>query len=140
MDTIRAAVVTVSDTRTPENDPSGDLLERVSIDAGIEVIIRRSTNDDIGSIKLLLLDLCQRGDIEVILTTGGTGFSPRDNTPEATRAVIERVAPGLAEAMRREPSISTPVSMRSRGGCCIRANGYPSRAVQCRGREKARMS
>ena len=138
MDTIRAAVVTVSDTRTPENDPSGDLLERVSIDAGIEVIIRRSTNDDIGSIKLLLLDLCQSGDIDVVLTTGGTGFSPRDNTPEATRAVIEREAPGLAEAMRRETSISTPLSMLSRGVCGIRANvlivnlpGSPKAVAEC---------
>ncbi len=58
--------------------------------------------------------------MNLIVTTGGTGFSPRDNTPEATRSVIERAAPGLAEAMRRETAKNTPMAMLSRGICGIR--------------------
>jgi len=56
------------------------------------------------------------------MTTGGTGFGQRDNTPEATRAVIEREAPGLSEAMRRETTSKTPMAMLSRGICGIRGN------------------
>jgi molybdenum cofactor synthesis domain-containing protein len=64
--------------------------------------------------------LAERSDVNLIVTTGGTGFSPRDNTPEATRAVVERDAPGLAEAMRMETLKHTPMAMISRGVCGIR--------------------
>lgn len=138
MDQIRAAVVTVSDTRTPENDLSGNELVRLLLAAGIDVTIRRSSTDDLGAISTLLLKLSERDDIDVVLTTGGTGFAPRDNTPEATRSVIEREAPGLAEAIRRETSASTPLAMLSRGVCGIRANvliinlpGSPKAAKEC---------
>ena len=74
----------------------------------------------------------------MIVTTGGTGFGPRDNTPEATRAVIEREAPGLAEAMRRETSSKTPMAMLSRGVCGIRGTtliinlpGSPKAVEEC---------
>jgi molybdenum cofactor synthesis domain-containing protein len=68
-----------------------------------------------------LRDFADRADVNLIMTTGGTGFSPRDNTPEATRAVIEKEAPGLSEAMRMETLKQTPLSMLSRGVCGIRS-------------------
>ena len=138
MDQIKAAVVTISDTRTPENDLSGNELVRLLLGAGVEVFIRRSSTDDLDAISGLLLEICERGDIDLVLTTGGTGFAPRDNTPEATRSVIEREAPGLAEAIRRNTSASTPLAMLSRGLCGIRDNvliinlpGSPKAVREC---------
>ena len=76
--------------------------------------------DDLEQLRNTIYALTEREDINLILTTGGTGFGPRDNTPEATRAVIDREAPGLAEAMRRETAAKTPMAMLSRGICGIR--------------------
>lgn len=118
---IRAAVITVSDTRTRADDVSGDTLEHMLEAMGAEVVERLIITDDLQLIRDLLLTLSERDDIDVIITTGGTGFSSRDNTPEATQAVIEREAPGLAEAMRRETAKNTPMSMLSRGVCGIRS-------------------
>ena len=85
-----------------------------------------------------LYNLTEREDVNLVVTTGGTGFGPRDNTPEATRAVIEREAPGLAEAMRRETAVKTPMAMLSRGICGIRGNtliinlpGSPKGVEEC---------
>ena len=89
-------------------------------------------------IALKAIDLISDGMF--ILTTGGTGLGPRDNTPEATRAVIEREAPGLAEAMRRETYAKTPLAMLSRGICGIRGDtliinlpGSPKGVEECFG-------
>ena len=138
MDQIKAAVVTISDTRTPENDLSGNELVQLLLGAGIHVSIRRSSTDDLDAISSLLLEICGSGDVDLVLTTGGTGFAPRDNTPEATRSVIEREAPGLAEAIRRNTSASTPLAMLSRGLCGIRDNvliinlpGSPKAVREC---------
>ncbi|HEX3101623.1 MAG TPA: molybdopterin-binding protein, partial [Pyrinomonadaceae bacterium] len=92
---IIAAVVTVSDSRELQDDVSGaslvGLLE--SIDA--EIVERVIVTDDLEGLRKCLYALTENPDINLIITTGGTGFGPRDNTPEATRAVIEREAPGL---------------------------------------------
>ncbi|CAN5160687.1 MogA/MoaB family molybdenum cofactor biosynthesis protein [soil metagenome] len=140
MTSIRAAVVTVSDTRSVENDISGNELVKLLTAAGIEISVRRSTTDDFPAIRDLLVALSEREDIDLILTTGGTGFAPRDNTPEATRTVIEREAPGLAEAIRRETAGSTPLAMLSRGVCGIRGStliinlpGSPKAVSECFG-------
>jgi len=68
-----------------------------------------------------LRELADRGDVNLVMTTGGTGLAPRDNTPEATRAVVEREVPGLAEAMRAETLRQTPTAMLSRGLCGVRS-------------------
>lgn len=81
----------------------------------------KTVPDDLAPLSELLRELSDRPDINLILTIGGTGFSPRDNTPEATFAVIERHAPGLAEAMRMETLKHTPMAMISRGVCGIRS-------------------
>ena len=119
---IRTAIVTVSDTRTVDNDLSGDKLVELLASIGADVGDRMIVTDDLMHLRETLHVLAERDDINLILTTGGTGFGPRDNTPEATRGVIEREAPGLAEAMRRETAAKTPLSMLSRGICGIRGN------------------
>lgn len=112
---IKAAIVTVTDTRTVDDDDSGARLAGLLTDAGASVIERTIVRDDLTAIRELLSTLASRGDINLVITTGGTGFGPRDNTPEATLAVVERLAPGLAEAMRRETAAKTPLAMLSRG-------------------------
>lgn len=119
---IKAAVITVSDTRRPDNDLSGDRLAKLLDGDGALIAEKLIVTDDLELLTETLNSLAQRDDINLILTTGGTGFAPRDNTPEATRAVIEREAPGLAEAMRRETAAMTPTAILSRGVCGIRGN------------------
>jgi molybdopterin adenylyltransferase len=120
MTKIKAFILTVSDTRKLENDRSGDRLVELLLGSEAEVIGKLIVSDDLESLRNTIYSLTERDDINLIITTGGTGFGPRDNTPEATQAVIEREAPGMAEAMRRETSTKTPMSMLSRGICGIR--------------------
>ena len=119
---IKAATVTVSDTRQLADDVSGDRLVELLSGFGAEIIERSIVTDDLEILSKTLATLADREDINLIITTGGTGFGPRDNTPEATRAVIEREAPGIAEAMRRETAAKTPTAMLSRAVCGIRGS------------------
>jgi len=117
---IKVAVVTVSDTRETASDVSGDKLVELLAGVGGEVIERLIVTDDLEGLRNTLYALTEREDINLILTTGGTGLGPRDNTPEATSAVIDREAPGIAEAMRRETAAKTPMAMLARGICGLR--------------------
>ena len=117
---ISAFIVTISDTRRLETDASGDSLAELLLSADAEVVGKLIVSDDLDDIRNTLHVLTEREDVNLVLTTGGTGFAPRDNTPEATRAVIDREAFGIAEAMRRETSAKTPMSMLSRGVAGIR--------------------
>ena len=112
---IKAAIVTISDTRKRDNDTSGERLAELLAGIGAELVDISIVTDDPDSISAKLSGLSQMPGVELVLTTGGTGLGPRDNTPEATRAVIEREAPGIAEAMRRETAGKTPMAMLSRG-------------------------
>ena len=117
MDTrLVAAVVTVSDgvTHGTRADESGDLAESMLREAGFEIVRRAVVPDERPRIEGLLRELADGGSVPLIVTTGGTGFGPRDVTPEATRAVIDREAPGLAELMRREGLAKTPLAALSR--------------------------
>jgi molybdopterin adenylyltransferase len=109
-----AAVVTVSDgvSAGTRRDDSGDSAEQMLRDAGFTVRARRVVADERASIEAVLLELSQEPGL--IVTTGGTGFGPRDVTPEATRAVIDREAPGLAEVMRSAGLDHTPMAALSR--------------------------
>jgi molybdopterin adenylyltransferase len=138
MNEVRAAVLTISDSRSSENDLSGNESVRLLEGAGIVVALRASSTDDIVVIGSKLISLADRNDIDLIITNGGTGFSPRDNTPEATLSVVDRLAPGLAEAMRRETAVKTPLTMLSRGICGIRGTtliinlpGSPKAVKEC---------
>lgn len=110
----RAAVITVSDrvSRGAAADTSGDLLaERLDAD-GYEVV-RRVVPDEADAISAAVAELAASSAL--VLTTGGTGVAPRDVTPEATRAVLEREAPGIAEALRADARAKTPHGLLSRG-------------------------
>lgn len=117
---IKACALTVSDSRTLENDTSGDALVELLTEIGAEIVGRKIVTDDLENLKKTLFELTEREDVNLICTTGGTGFSARDNTPEATLAVIEKEARGLAEAMRLETMKKTPLAILSRGVCGIR--------------------
>jgi molybdopterin adenylyltransferase len=117
---IKAVVVTASDSRRKSDDVSGKLLADLLGSANAEVVESLIVSDDLDELRLTLYTLTERPEINLIITTGGTGFGPRDNTPEATRSVIDREAPGIAEAMRRETGSKTPMAMLSRGVAGIR--------------------
>jgi molybdopterin adenylyltransferase len=114
---IRAAVITVSDacSRGERRDDSGEALVELLQASGAEVVEAGILSDDLAPLVQRLEQISRRGDVNLILTTGGTGLGPRDNTPEATRQVIKREAPGIAEAIRAESLKVTPMAMISRG-------------------------
>lgn len=114
--TLRFGILTVSDrsSRGEREDASGPALVRLVQEQGWSVDRQAILPDDQAAIRDLLASWADSGDLDVILTTGGTGFAPRDVTPEATRAVIDREAPGLAEAMRAASLKITPHAMLSR--------------------------
>ncbi len=117
---INAAIVTVSDTRTFATDSSGAALAELLRSFGATVAERLIVTDDFDPLRQTLYALTERPEINLIITTGGTGFADRDNTPEATLAVIVKEAPGIAEAIRRETSLINPKAILSRGICGIR--------------------
>ncbi len=119
---IRVAILTVSDrsARGERPDASGPALVEMARQQRWQVIATRVVTDDRSAIEEALVTWCNEGSIDLILTTGGTGFAPRDVTPEATLAIIERAAPGLAEAMRQHSLSITPHAMLSRSAAGIR--------------------
>jgi molybdopterin adenylyltransferase len=120
MTNIKAAIISVSDTRKLEDDVSGDILAGLIRSIDGEVVERLIVTDELEHLRQTIFALTEREDIYLILTTGGTGPGPRDNTPEATRGVIDREAPGIGEAMRRETASKTAMAMLSRGICGTR--------------------
>lgn len=135
---IKAIVVTVSDSRDEKSDVSGVTLLGLLITFGAEVHEKIIVSDDFDELRNTLFVLTEREDVNLIITTGGTGFAKRDNTPEATRAVIEKEANGLAEAMRYETAKINPKAILSRGVCGIRNNtliinlpGSPKGVTEC---------
>ena len=118
----RAAVVTLSDkgSRGERADESGPLLARLLAEAGYEVVEKLLLPDEQGRIQTELIRLSDGRQCHLVLTTGGTGFSPRDVTPEATLAVATRNAPGIAEAIRAHSMTITPRAMLSRGASVLR--------------------
>jgi molybdenum cofactor synthesis domain-containing protein len=119
---IAAVVLTISDSasRGEREDKSGPAVVAELEKLGCRIAATEIISDDRELIASRLREYADRGDINIICTTGGTGFSPRDNTPEATRSVIEREAPGLAELMRLRSLDATPLAPLSRAVCGIR--------------------
>ena len=115
--TIRVAVLTVSDagSRGERADTSGDLIAEWARSRGFVVAAREVVPDEVGRIIPLLLEWADDSLADLILTTGGTGLTPRDVTPEATRTVLEREAPGIAEAIRMVAYPGFPRAVLSRG-------------------------
>ena len=136
---LRVAVITVSDrsARGDRPDASGPAIIELIKAQGWELVRSGILPDDMKILRESIKSWADRGDVEIILTTGGTGFAPRDVTPEATRAVIDREAPGLTEAMRAASAAKTPHAMLSRAVAGIRGNvliinlpGNPAAAIE----------
>lgn len=136
---VRVGVLTVSDrsARGERPDASGPLLISRTQAAGWLVVKEAVLPDDLPMLRDLLSTWADSDNMDIILTTGGTGFAPRDVTPEATLAVVDRLAPGLAEAMRLASLKITPHAMLSRAAAGIRKRtliinlpGSPKAAVE----------
>ena len=132
---MKVGILTVSDkgARGEREDRSGPAIREMIEAAGGEVARTKIVPDEREQIRAALLAWSGEG-LDLVLTTGGTGFSPRDWTPEATKSVIEREAPGLAEAMRRAGSEKTPTAILSRAVAGIRGSTL---IVNLPGSEKA---
>jgi molybdopterin adenylyltransferase len=113
---MKVGVLTISDrsARGERPDEGGPLIEQLVVAAGSEVVARSIVPDERAEIEPVLREWADGGAIDLILTTGGTGLGARDVTPEATRAVVVREAPGIAEAMRSAGMASTPMAALSR--------------------------
>lgn len=137
---IHAAAITVSDrgARGEIEDVSGAVLIGCLGELSAEIVEQIVVSDDFEPLVQTLIRCADDANINLIVTTGGTGFAPRDTTPEATRQVIEREAPGLAEAMRLNTSAKTPTAVLSRAVCGIRGTtlivnlpGSPAAVREC---------
>ena len=136
---MKAAVLTLSDkgSRGEREDLSGPALEQFLAQRGVTVVRTAVIPDDTGTISDTLAAWADEGAMELILTTGGTGVAPRDETPEATMAVVDRIIPGFGEEMRRASAAKTPHALISRAiagirGRCLIINlpGSPRGAVE----------
>ena len=137
---MRVAIITLSDSGCAgqREDKSGPVIRALAEAAGYTVAHTALLPDGVEPLAGELKRLCDGDIADLVLTTGGTGFSPRDLTPEATRAVTERPAPGIAEAMRWNSLQITPRAMLSRGEAGIRKGalivnlpGSPKAAREC---------
>lgn len=126
MEPIRLAILTISDaaSRGERADTSGEAIRVWAEDKGHVPVEQVIIPDDPVRIRESLQAMADSGAVDLILTTGGTGFTERDVTPEATLAVLQRQAPGVAEALRSAGSESTPAAWLSRGVAGIRARAF----------------
>lgn len=136
----RAAVLIVSDrvAAGTHEDESGKKASSVLIQWGYEVVHLDTVPDESDALEKRLCHYSDKDHLDLVITTGGTGFAPRDVTPESTRRVIEREAPGIAELLRRETAITTPLAALSRGVAGVRGRtlivnlpGSPRGVVDC---------
>ena len=136
----RVAIITLSDTASKGEriDESGRVISEIVRNEGYEVVFQKIIPDEGAMLEALLCGFADNNEADLILTTGGTGFSKRDNTPEATRRVIERETPGISEAMRYRSLQVTPRGMLSRGVSGIRKDtlivnlpGSPKAVREC---------
>src|SRR5438128_8795219 len=136
---MRIAVLTISDTvsKGQREDLSGPAVVAFCRGLGWEVTSAFIVSDDPADIREQLRVLADSGQVDLLLTTGGTGIGPRDNTPEATQAVADRIVPGISEEMRRKGLDHTPTAVLSRGTAAVRCKvlivnlpGMPKGAVE----------
>lgn len=119
---VRVAILTISDLGAAgeRDDTSGDAIAEWAASREYEIAAREIVPDETDRIAAHLVQWADDGSADLIVTTGGTGFAPRDVTPEATRAVLDREAPGVAEAIRSASRDTVPTSALSRGLAGIR--------------------
>jgi molybdenum cofactor synthesis domain-containing protein len=119
---MRIAILTISDAgaRGERADTSGDAVQQWATARGYDISARELVPDETVRIVSTLCAWCDSGDVDLVLTTGGTGLSPRDVTPEATRAALDREAPGIAERLRAVTGATFPRAALSRGVAGVR--------------------
>ena len=119
---MRVAILTISDSvsRGEREDRSGPALVERCRELGWQVTSALRCSDDPASVRSQLRTICDSGHADLLLTTGGTGLGPRDNTPETTLDVADRTIPGIAEEIRRKGVEKTPTAVLSRGVAVIR--------------------
>ncbi len=136
---MRVAVLTISDSvaRAEREDLSGPAVVAFCRGLGWEIISTLRVSDDLAGIREQLRELADSGRLDLVLTTGGTGIGPRDNAPEATQAIADRIIPGIAEEMRRKGLEKTPTAVLSRAVAASRGKtlivnlpGSPKGATQ----------
>ena len=136
---MRVAVLTISDSvsRGEREDLSGPAVVAFCRGLGWEIASTLVVSDDLAAIREKLRELADSHRQDAVLTTGGTGISPRDNAPEATQAIAERLVPGIAEEMRRKGLEKTPTAILSRAVAATRGKtlilnlpGSPKGAVE----------
>jgi molybdopterin adenylyltransferase len=136
---MRVAILTISDSvaRGEREDLSGPAIVEYCRSLKWEIVSSLRVADDPADIREQLRVLADKSRVDLILTTGGTGIGPRDNTPEATQAVVDRVVPGIAEEMRRKGATKVPTALLSRGiagtrhrSVIINLPGSPTGAVE----------
>jgi len=132
---MRVAVLTISDSvaKGQREDLSGPAVVAACRGLGWEIVSALRVSDDSAAIREQLRELADSGRLDLVLTTGGTGIGPRDNTPEATQGIAERVVPGIGEEMRRKGLEKTPTAVLSRG---IAATRYKTLIVNLPGSPK----
>jgi molybdenum cofactor synthesis domain-containing protein len=120
---VRVAVLTISDggSRGEREDTSGDVISEIAAREGYRQVFREIVPDERELIAARLREWCDGGEVDLVLTTGGTGLGPRDVTPEATAEVIDIAVPGITEAIRVETMKKTPFAMLSRSVAGVRA-------------------
>ncbi|TAK34756.1 MAG: MogA/MoaB family molybdenum cofactor biosynthesis protein [Chloroflexota bacterium] len=137
---LHIGVLTISDkgSRGEREDRSGQAIQEVVATLPAQVARYTIVPDEKDEIYRMLVAWADAGDLDIILTTGGTGLSPRDVTPEATLSAIEKQVPGIAEAMRRESLLKTPFAMLSRAVAGVRGRtlivnmpGSPAAVREC---------
>jgi molybdenum cofactor synthesis domain-containing protein len=137
---VRAAVLVVSDrvAAGSQTDLSGKEAEAILSGWGADVVHREAVPDEDEAIRVRLLHFTDQDRLDLVVTSGGTGFAPRDITPETTRSILEKPAPGLSELLRRETAVFTPFAALSRGVSGIRGKtlvinlpGSPKGVRQC---------
>lgn len=137
---MRVAILTSSDSgfAGKREDLSGPVIEELVTAAGYEVVLKMILPDERGELETAMAEICDQGKADLILTTGGTGFSPRDVMPEATTAVSERLVPGIPEAMRAYSMQFTKRAMLTRAASGIRKStlivnmpGSPKAVREC---------
>jgi molybdopterin adenylyltransferase len=119
---MRVAVLTISDSvaKGEREDLSGPAVVAFCRELGWEIASALRVSDDPADIREQLRTVADTGRVDLLLTTGGTGLGPRDNTPEATQAVADRIVPGISEEMRRKGLEHTPTAVLSRGTAGVR--------------------
>ena len=136
---MRVAILTISDSaaKGEREDTSGPALVAVCRGLGWEISSTLRLPDDLAAIQEQLRAIADSGGTDLILTTGGTGIGPRDNTPEATIAIADRLIPGVSEEMRRKGLEKTPTAVLSRAVAAVRVHtiivnlpGSPKGAVE----------